>query len=193
MRVLLAVAAAAVFLSGCATTSSNVTLLPDEGKQTSGAVAVLNAKSEAEVGQLTTANTRARVGGKKVKAKAYKAGFWSDLLGRVPYQPRTYVLYFVEGTTTLDAGSEPILDALRNEVGPVSEVQITGHTDTVGTDESNDKLSYERAVEIRAELVKRGLPVESARVTGRGEREMLVLTPDGVSEAGNRRVEVILR
>lgn len=193
MRVLLAVAAAAVFLSGCATTSSNVTLLPDEGKQTSGAVAVLDVKSEAEVGQLTTANTRARVGGKKVKAKVYKTGFWSDLLGRVPHQPRTYVLYFVEGTTDLDAGSEPILDALRNEVGATSEVQITGHTDTVGTDESNDKLSYERAVEIRAELVKRGLPVESARVTGRGEREMLVPTPDGVNEAGNRRVEVILR
>lgn len=193
MRVLLAVAAAAVFLSGCATTSSNVTLLPDEGKQTSGAVAVLDVKSEAEVGQLTTANTRARVGGKKVKAKVYKTGFWSDLLGRVPHQPRTYVLYFVEGTTDLDAGSEPILDALRFEVGATSEVQITGHTDTVGTDESNDKLSYERAVEIRAELVKRGLPVESARVTGRGEREMLVPTPDGVNEAGNRRVEVILR
>ena len=193
MRGLLAVAAAAVLVSGCATTSSNVTLLPDEGKQTSGTVAVLSLKSEAEVGQLTTANTRARVGGKTVKAKAYKTGFWSDLVGRVPYPPRTYVLYFVEGTTDLDAGSEPILDALRNEVKATSEVQITGHTDTVGTDESNDQLSYARAVEIRAELVKRGLPVESARVTGRGEREMLVPTADGVSQAGNRRVEVILR
>ena len=193
MRGLLAVAVAAVFVSGCATTSSNVTLLPDEGKQTSGAVAVLDAKSEAEVGQLATANTRARVGGKRVKARVYKAGFRSDLLGRVPYQPRTYVLYFLDGATTLDAGSQPILDALRHEVSETSEVQITGHTDTVGTDESNDKLSYERAVEIRAELVKQGLPVQSARVTGRGEREMLVPTPDGVSEAGNRRVEVILR
>lgn len=190
---LLSVAAATVLVSGCATPTSNVTLLADEGKQTSGTVAVLDAKGETEVGQLTTANTRARVGGKQVRAKAYKNGFWSDLLGRVPYEPRTYVLYFIEGTTDLDAASEPILDALRKEIGATSEVQITGHTDTVGTDESNDKLSYERAVQIRAELVKRGLPVESARVTGRGERQMLVPTADGVNEAGNRRVEVSLR
>ena len=74
-----------------------------------------------------------------------------------------------------------------------SEVQITGHTDTVGSDDSNDRLSYERAVEIRAELVKQGLPVAAAKVTGRGERELLVQTADGVSEQANRRVEVILR
>lgn len=190
---LLTALTAASLLSACATTTSNVTLLPDEGKATSGAVAVLDAKTESEVGQLSTANTQAKVGGKKIKTKAYKNGFWNDLLGRVPYGPRTYVLYFAEGTSTLDEGSRPILDALRKEVKETSEVQITGHTDTTGSEESNDKLSYERAVEIRAELVKQGLPVESARVTGRGERELLVPTADGVSEQANRRVEVILR
>jgi outer membrane protein OmpA-like peptidoglycan-associated protein len=189
---LLAAAAAATLVSACSTTS-NVTLLPDEGKTTSGAVAVLDAKSGAEVGQLSTANTQARVGGKKLRAKAYKNGFWADLLGRIPYGPRTYVLYFTEGTATLDAGSQPVLDALRKEVKDTSEVQITGHTDTVGSDDSNDRLSYERAVEIRAELVKQGLPVAAAKVTGRGERELLVQTADGVSEQANRRVEVILR
>lgn len=189
----LAALAVAVLVAGCTTTTSNVTLLPDEGKETSGAVAVLNAKTEAEVGQLTTANTQARVGGRTVKAKAYKKNFWNDLLGRVPYSPRTYVLYFTEGTTDLDDGSRPILEALRQEVKETSEVQITGHTDTVGSDDANDKLSYERALQIRAELVKRGLPVESARVTGRGERELLAPTADGVSEPANRRVEVILR
>ena len=189
---LLAAAAAATLVSACSTTS-NVTLLPDEGKTTSGAVAVLDAKSGAEVGQLSTANTQARVGGKKLRAKAYKNGLWADLLGRIPYGPRTYVLYFTEGTATLDAGSQPVLDALRKEVKDTSEVQITGHTDTVGSDDSNDRLSYERAVEIRAELVKQGLPVAAAKVTGRGERELLVQTADGVSEQANRRVEVILR
>lgn len=189
---LLAAAAAAIVVSAC-TTTSDVTLLPDEGKTTSGAVAVLDARTEAEIGQLATANTRAKVGGKKIRAKAYKNGFWADLLGRVPYGPRTYVLYFTEGTATLDEGSRPILDALRKEVNDTSEVQITGHTDTVGGEEGNDKLSYERAVEIRAELVKQGLPVQAAKVTGRGERELLVATPDGVSEQANRRVEVIIR
>lgn len=188
-----AVVAAAVLVSGCMTGASNVTLFSDEGQATSGSVAVLDPRSEAEVGQLATANTRARVGGKAVKAKAYKRNAWGDLLGRVPYGPRTYVLYFVEGGTELDAGSTPVLEALRREVREDSEVQITGHTDTVGDDASNDRLSLERAVEVRAALVMQGLPVASARVTGRGERALLVKTPDGVSEQANRRVEVILR
>lgn len=188
----LAATAAALLLSGCASTS-NVTLLADEGKATAGAVAVLDARTGAEVGQLSTANTQARVGGKTIRTRPYTNGAWADLLGRVPYGPRTYVLYFAEGAATLDEGSRPILDALRREVKDTSDVQITGHTDTVGSAESNDRLSYERAVEIRAELVKQGLPVASARVTGRGERELLTPTADGVSEQANRRVEVILR
>ncbi len=190
---LIAACGAALWVGGCTTGASNVTLLNDEGKDTSGAVAVLDAKSEAEIGQLTKANTEARLGGRKLKTKAYKSGFWNDLLGRVPYGPQTYVLYFVEGGVTLDAGSEPMMAALRKAVTANSEVQITGHTDTVGSSESNDALSVDRAREVRAELVKQGLPVESARVTGRGERELLVPTADGVSEAANRRVEVTLR
>ncbi len=190
MRALFALAAAAL-LSGCAT--ANVALLPDEGVKTSGAVAVFDGKTEAEIGALTAPNTVARLGGRKLKVAPLAEGAYSDLLSRVPYAPRAYVLYFVEGSTDLTPESAPILDALRKDITPASEVQITGHTDTVGSAESNDVLSRERAVEIRATLVKQGLSVAAARTTGRGERELRVPTADGVGEAGNRRVEVILR
>jgi outer membrane protein OmpA-like peptidoglycan-associated protein len=183
--------ALAGLLAGCA--SSDVTLLNDAGSDRSGAVAVLDPKTGAEVGTLTAGDTRARVGRRTVKAKSVKSGFWSSLLGFVPYAPRVYVMYFVEGTTELTPESVPILEALRAVATDASEVQITGHTDTVGTSESNDALSRDRAVEIRAALVKQGLPFENAKVTGRGERELRVPTEDGVSEAANRRVEVILR
>lgn len=190
MRVLFALAAAAL-LSGCAT--ANVALLPDEGVSTSGAVAVFDGKTEAEIGALTAPNTVARLGGRKLRVTSLADGAYSDLLSRVPYAPRAYVLYFVEGSTDLTPESAPILEALRKDITPASEVQITGHTDTVGSSESNDALSRDRAVEIRAALVKQGLSVASARVTGRGERELRIPTADGVGEAGNRRVEVILR
>ena len=87
---------------------------------------------------------------------------------------------------------DPVL-ALRAIVTPTSDVQITGHTDTTGDAASNDKLSLARATEIRTALVADGLPVANARVTGRGERQLLVPTGPGVSEARNRRVEVIVR
>ena len=102
-------------------------------------------------------------------------------------------MYFFEGTTDLTPESAPILEALRAVVTESSEVQITGHTDAVGSFQDNDSLSHERAVEIRAALVKKGLPVANAKVTGRGERELRVKTADGVREPANRRVEVILR
>lgn len=190
MRALPAVILAGM-LSGCAT--SDVTLLNDAGSDKSGSVAVFDPKTGAEIGALTAGDTRARVGGKAVKTRSLKGGFWSSLLGFVPAAPRVYMMYFIEGSTDLTPESLPILEALRAAATPKSEVQITGHTDTTGSAEVNDKLSYERAIEIRAALVKQGLPFENAKVTGRGERELRIPTDDEVSEAGNRRVEVILR
>lgn len=183
--------ALAGLLAGCAT--SDVTLLNDAGTTTAGTVAVLDPETEAEVGALTVGDTRARLGGRGFEAKSVKPGLWSDLLGWMPYPPRVYVMYFAEGTTDLTPESLPTLEALRAAATMNSDVQITGHTDTTGTAEVNDKLSYQRAVEIRASLVRQGLPFENALATGRGERELRVPTADEVSEPGNRRVEVILR
>jgi outer membrane protein OmpA-like peptidoglycan-associated protein len=183
------VAVAAAALAGCAT--SKVSLYPDTDG-TTGAVAVLDAKSEAEVGALNQPNTWAKVGGKTVQARPVSSPHTS-LMAWMPPPPRVYLLYFIEGTADLTAESGPTLEALRQAVTAASEVQITGHTDTVGSSESNDGLSRDRATEIRAALVKRGLPVENAKVVGRGEREPRVKTADGVDEPGNRRVEVVLR
>jgi len=184
-------AMAGLLLSGCA--SADVTLLNDAGTTKSGSVAVLDPKTGKEVGALTAGDTRAKLGGKTVQAKPLKAGFWSGLMGWTPFAPRTYVMYFVEGSADLTPESLPVLEALRAAVKPETEVQITGHTDTTGSTELNDKLSLDRAIEIRSALVKQGLPVENAKVTGRGERELRVQTEDNVAEPANRRVEVILR
>ena len=187
----LVIVATAILLSGCAT--SRVALLNDEGTATGGAVAVLDAKTETERGVLSIANTVAAVGGKSVRPRTISGAAYSQLAAYVPAAPRSYVMYFLEGSTDLAPGSDIVLDALRKEVSAGSEVQITGHTDTVGTLQANDKLSLDRASEVRAALVTQGLPVANARIVGRGEREPRVKTADEVGEAANRRVEVILR
>lgn len=189
MRPFLALALAGL-LSGCA--SSTVTLLKNREGPT-GAVAVFDAGDGEELGVLTEPNTRARLGGREFRPEPVTAEPYENLLAYLPPPPRAYVMYFLEGTTDLTAESAPILEALRAVVTEASDVQITGHTDSLGSREDNDRLSYERAVEIRAALVKKGLPVANARVTGRGERELRVQTPDGVREPANRRVEVTLR
>ena len=185
-----AVLALCAALAGCA--SARVALLNDETGGTVGAVAVMDPKSGTERGQLTQANTEARLAGARVQPKPLTTNY-DALLSAMPPPPRVFTLYFVEGTTKLTPESAPTLDELRRIVTPTSDVQITGHTDTTGDAASNDKLSLDRAIEVRAALVQEGLPVANARVTGRGEREPKVRTADGVSEPANRRVDVILR
>jgi outer membrane protein OmpA-like peptidoglycan-associated protein len=187
----LAVAAIAVLLSGCATAS--IALLNDEHVSTTGAVAVFDARTDVERGQLTKANTQARLGTRGLQIRPLKPGSYDDLLSSMPPAPQSFTLYFVEGGTELTAASRPAFETLRSIVTASSEVQITGHTDTEGASDSNDKLSLDRAVEIRSALVLQGLPVANAKVTGRGERELRVPTADGVAEPANRRVEVIIR
>ena len=70
---------------------------------------------------------------------------------------------------------------------------MTGHTDTLGSDDDNDRLSLQRAREIVEFLVSQGFPRELLSAVGRGERDLKVPTGDGVANAQNRRVEVIVR
>jgi outer membrane protein OmpA-like peptidoglycan-associated protein len=184
-----AVLAVCATLAGCA--SAHVALLNDENGG-AGAVLVMDPASGAERGELTQPNTRAALDGDQVRARPLKRSF-DKLLAAMPPPPKIYTLYFVEGTAQITPDSQATLDQLRQVVTPTSDVQITGHTDTTGDVALNDKLSLDRAVQVRAALVQDGLPVGNARVTGRGERELRVPTGPGVSEPLNRRVEVIIR
>lgn len=188
MRALVMLAAAAA-LAGCAT--PKVSLYSD-ADGTTGAVGVMDPGSQAERGALTQPNTWTKIGGKQVKARPITRPH-TELMSYMPAAPQVFVLYFVEGSTTLTSASAPTLDALRKAIDANAFVQITGHTDTVGASESNDALSRQRALEIRDALVEQGLPLRNAKVTGRGERELRVKTADSVENAENRRVEVIVR
>jgi OOP family OmpA-OmpF porin len=88
-----------------------------------------------------------------------------------------------------------MLEALFAEVAKrqAVEVQVTGHTDRVGSDADNDRLSLQRAEAVRTMLIQRGINSNFLRAVGRGEREPLIPTPDEQAEPRNRRVEVIVR
>ncbi len=70
---------------------------------------------------------------------------------------------------------------------------MIGHTDTFASKEYNQKLSMERAAAIKKRLVHDGLDPKSISIAGRGERDLLVKTPNGVHEPRNRRVEITVR
>jgi OmpA-OmpF porin, OOP family len=116
-------------------------------------------------------------------------------LSALPDPPKSFLVYFLEGTDEFTAQSrvefEKILAELRERAAP--DVVVIGHTDRIGNEQFNDRLSLQRAERVRSELIKLGIPAGRIQVAGRGEREPLVATPDEVAEPRNRRVEIYVR
>lgn len=193
-RALLPLAALGL-LAGCATPS--LTLLPsEEGKQ--GAVAVIEENGKPVETVVSELNSRTNLSGrphtKSIDPSKLSAA-QQALLQTLPPPPVRLTLYFKEGTTKLTPESEPGLDFLKSEVKgrPGAEVQVTGYTDTLGSDDDNDTLSQRRAEEVLAALAEQGLDASMMSAVGRGERELRVKTDDGVREPANRRVVVTVR
>jgi outer membrane protein OmpA-like peptidoglycan-associated protein len=69
-------------------------------------------------------------------------------------------------------------------------VSVNGHTDDVGTDEYNKRLSERRAQAVRDYLVNAGLSAEIVSVTGHGKSLPLVKGTTDAARAKNRRVEL---
>jgi len=69
-------------------------------------------------------------------------------------------------------------------------VSVNGHTDDVGTDEYNQKLSERRAEAVRGYLAEAGVSKEILSVTGHGKARPLVPGTSEGARAKNRRVEL---
>ena len=91
-----------------------------------------------------------------------QAEFGAALAAR-PAAPAQFTLYFVEGKDELTDESRQMVNAVFVEIAkrPVPDVLVIGHTDSVGTDQVNDKLSRDRAEVIRAGLIQNGIAPEN--------------------------------
>ena len=116
-------------------------------------------------------------------------------LKALPERPTSYFLYFITGTDVLTDASRAELARMLEELRrrPAPDIVVIGHTDRVGGEEANDGLSVQRAERVKSDLVAQGIAVERISVAGRGERDPIVPTEDGVDEPLNRRVEIDVR
>src|SRR5262245_58844135 len=69
-------------------------------------------------------------------------------------------------------------------------ISVNGHTDDVGSEEYNQKLSERRAEAVRDYLIKAGLPADIFTVQGHGKSLPLVRGTSEEARAKNRRVEL---
>lgn len=105
------------------------------------------------------------------------------------------VVLFAYGANTYDPQFEPLLDLglLLLSQNPSVTVTIITHTDTSGSAEYNERLSYQRGQSVAQYWVDRGIPVEQIVIDARGEQEPRIDDQDGGDGAQlNRRAEFFI-
>ena len=75
---------------------------------------------------------------------------------------------------------------------PGLKVQLEGHTDSVGTDEYNLKLSDQRAGAVREYLLSQGVPMTNLTAVGFGKASPVASNDTAAGRQQNRRVEMVV-
>ena len=101
---------------------------------------------------------------------------------------------FAVGRSDIQPNFAPVLDqfaaGLRNN--PNTDVRIVGHTDSTGSDATNNPLSMDRAASTRSYLTARGVDGRRIVIEGMGERYPIATNDTAEGRARNRRVEIFV-
>ena len=104
-------------------------------------------------------------------------------------------LFFVFGKATITPNSYPAL----NELAAIMQedqsllLDIEGHTDNIGSDASNMKLSEQRAEAAKDYLIKKGISAERISATGFGETQPVAPNTTAEGRSKNRRIVLKIR
>jgi outer membrane protein OmpA-like peptidoglycan-associated protein len=106
----------------------------------------------------------------------------------------------ISGSVLFTTGKSELLGPAKKRLADVanalketkSPLIVVGHTDSTGSDETNQRLSEQRAKAVRQYLVSQGIEDGRIRAEGMGESQPIAdnTTPEG--RANNRRVEIIV-
>lgn len=75
---------------------------------------------------------------------------------------------------------------------PGLRLDVEGHTDAIGSDEFNQKLSEERAATVRDYLIAQGINGDSVTARGLGKTQPIAPNDTNANRQKNRRVEMVV-
>ncbi len=112
----------------------------------------------------------------------------------VELKDRTQIYHvFGSAERTIDRTVDEYLEKLVQRLSQTSEkVQLTGHTDNIGSDEDNQKLGKERAEFIKAILLEKGVEADRIITKSAGESEPVESNDTDEGRRKNRRTELLL-
>jgi outer membrane protein OmpA-like peptidoglycan-associated protein len=96
------------------------------------------------------------------------------------------------GKANLKSQFYPALDNVANTLAQYNQtiVEVSGHTDSVGSDAANQTLSVQRANSVGNYLIGKGLVRERFEIVGFGETQPVASNDTDSGRALNRRVEI---
>ena len=100
-------------------------------------------------------------------------------------------IFFDFAKATLREESSHELDRILPyfEKFPNLKIELSGHTDAVGSDEANQKLSEDRANSVREYLIRKGIRIDKIEAVGYGESIPVATNDTDEGRQLNRRVE----
>jgi outer membrane protein OmpA-like peptidoglycan-associated protein len=103
-------------------------------------------------------------------------------------------ILFDTGKSTFKKETDPVLKAMTAifKEYPKASFTIEGHTDSVGSEKSNQLLSERRANAVKDYLVANGISDDRLSAVGYGEAQPIDDNKTRAGRANNRRVEVKL-
>jgi len=101
---------------------------------------------------------------------------------------------FAFGSADLDARFFPVLDSVSKVVKKYNQtlIEVAGHTDSVGSFDSNQSLSERRANTVAQYMISKGIVRDRTIVVGAGENMPVADNNTAEGRALNRRVELSL-
>jgi outer membrane protein OmpA-like peptidoglycan-associated protein len=127
-----------------------------------------------------------------LEGKAIETNYASQITETV--SSKSYSIEFETGSSVIKSSSFKMLDEIFESavVAEGLKLGVYGHTDNVGSDETNQPLSERRADAVKAYLMKKGLRDNRIESKGYGSEKPIA---DNTTESGrrkNRRVEIVL-
>lgn len=104
-------------------------------------------------------------------------------------------VYFEFDDTKISEDSQPVLEALLNllKENPGMSIEIAGHTDNIGSNQINLRVSERRAKAVKNWLVKNGIDASRLLAKGYGESQPMATNDDEFEGRElNRRIELIV-
>lgn len=100
--------------------------------------------------------------------------------------------FFDFDKSTLKPEGRQLLDQVASQINTINlETLIAvGHTDSIGSDAYNQKLSERRAASVKSYLVSKGIDPNRIYTEGKGEKQPIASNSTREGRAKNRRVEI---